>query len=322
MPPARQAGFWKRQRYRLDAGVLFALSGLLRRFGIDRATAIGAWFGRTVLAPLGRNSRNTIETLRTAYPSLDDEQVRAMLTASYENLGRIIAEIALLDRFAAPEAWLRFSVSGLEHLEAARAQGKGMIIATGHFSNWEIVGIALHHLKVPFSAVTRPPNNPWVAAWIEKKRAGMGTHRQIPKGSEGTRQLFSALRQGEPVVMLIDQHLAEGIPVPLFGKEAMTTHAPATLAGKLDIPVLPMSVRRGEGSHFEVIFYPPLRYPRTGNDARDVLEMTTELNRFVEGEVRARPGHWLWMHRRWKPVATLSRRASRMVGETEPTGQG
>jgi KDO2-lipid IV(A) lauroyltransferase len=317
MAAARPVGFWKRQRYRLDAGVLFGLSGLLRLFDIDRATAIGAWFGRTVMAPLGRRSRTTIETLRTAYPSLGDAEVRQMLTASYENLGRIIAEIALLDRFVEPEAWQRFTVTGLEHLEAARAPGKGMIIATGHFSNWEIVGIALHHLKVPFSAVTRPPNNPWVAAWIEKKRAGMGTHRQIPKGSEGTRQLFSALRGGEPVVMLIDQHLAEGIPVPLFGTDAMTTHAPATLGGKLDIPVLPMSVRRGQGSHFEVIFYPAMRYPRSGNDTRDVFEMTAGLNRFVEGEVRARPGHWLWMHRRWKPVASLSRRASRMVGETE-----
>jgi KDO2-lipid IV(A) lauroyltransferase len=317
MPAERQVGFWKRQRYRLDAAVLFGLSGLLRPFGIDRATKIGAWFGRSVLAPLGRKSRTTIETLRTAYPALDEAEVRSMLTASYENLGRIIAEIALLDRFVASDAWPRFTVTGLEHLEAARALNKGMIIATGHFSNWEIVGIALHHLKVPFSAVTRPPNNPWVAAWIEKKRAGMGTHRQIPKGSEGTRQLFSALRQGEPVVMLIDQHLAEGIPVPLFGKDAMTTHAPATLAGKLDIPVLPMSVRRGEGSHFEVIFYPALLYPRTGNDDGDVVQMTAELNRFVEGEVRARPGHWLWMHRRWKPVAALSRRASRMVGQVE-----
>lgn len=320
MPAIPQAGFWKRLRYRLDAGILFSLSGLLRLFDIDRATSIGAWFGRSIMAPLGRTRSTTIETLRTAYPEFDDSEVRATLTASYENLGRIIAEIALLDRFVAPAVWSRFSVAGLEHLEAARGLGKGMIIATGHFSNWEIVGIALHHLKVPYSAVTRPPNNPWVARWIEQKRAGMGAHRQIPKGSEGTRQLFSALRQGEPVVMLIDQHLAQGIPVPLFGKDAMTTHAPATLAGKLDIPVLPMSVRRTEGSHFEVIFYPAVRYPRTGNEARDVLEMTAELNRFVEGEVRARPGHWLWMHRRWKPVDGLSRRAARMVAETEAAG--
>jgi len=317
MPAERQVGFWKRQRYRLDAGVLFSLSALLRLFAIDHATAIGAWFGRTVLAPLGRGNPATIETLRTAYPGLDDTGVRRMLTASYENLGRIIAEIALLHRFVAPEAWPRFSVAGLEHLQAAQALGKGMIIATGHFSNWEMIGIALHHLGVPYSAVTRPPNNPWVADWIGKKRAGMGTHRQIPKGSEGTRQLFSALRGGEPVVMLIDQHLAQGIPAPLFGVDAMTTHAPATFAQKLDIPVLPMSVRRTKGSHFEVIFYPALRYPRTGNDARDVLEMTSELNRFVEGEVRARPGHWLWMHRRFRPVANLSRRATRVVGEAE-----
>lgn len=308
-------GFWKRQRYRLDAGLLFGLSAVLRCFDIDRAGAIGAWFGRHVLAPLGRNVPTTVETLRTAYPTLDAAGVRRMLTASYENVGRIIAEIALLDRFVAPTAWSRFKVTGLEHLEAAQALDKGMIIATGHFSNWEMVGIALHHLGVPYSAVTRPPNNPWVMDWIERKRAGMGAHRQIPKGSDGTRQLFSALRGREPVVMLIDQHLAEGIPAPLFGVDAMTTHAPATFAQKLDIAVLPMSVRRTEGSHFEVVFYPALRYPRTGNDARDVLAMTTELNRFVETEVQARPEHWLWMHRRWKPVRSLSRRAARVVGE-------
>lgn len=318
MPAPRQVGFWKRQRYRLEAGVLFAFSGFLRLFSLDRATGIGAWVGRTLLAPLGRGNRHTIETLRTAYPELDDDAVRATLTASYENLGRIIAEIAQLDRFVEPEGWSRFTVSGLEHLEAARAVGKGMIVASGHFSNWELICVVLHHLKVPYSAVARPPNNPWVADWIEKKRAGMGIHRYIPKGPEGTRQLFTTLRQGEPVIMLIDQHLAEGIPSPLFGKEAMTTHAPATLAGKLDIPVLPMSVRRTEGSHFEVIFYPPLRYPHSGNDSADVLAMTAELNRFVEVEVRARPGHWLWMHRRWKPVATLSRRATRMVEESAP----
>lgn len=309
------AGFWKRQRYRLDAGLLFGLSAVLRRFDIDRAGAIGAWFGRHVLAPLGRNVPATVETLHIAYPPLDAAGTRAMLTASYENLGRIIAEIALLDRFIAGAAWDRFTVRGLEHLEAAQALGKGLIIASGHFSNWEMTSVALHHLGIPYSGVTRPPNNPWVADWIEGKRAGLGMQRQIPKGPEGTRQLFSALRNGEAVLMMIDQHLAQGIPAPLFGRPAMTTHAPATFAQKLDVAVLPMSLRRTEGSHFEIVFYPALRYPRSGNDARDVLAMTTELNRFVETEVRARPEHWLWMHRRWKPVGTLSRRAARVVGE-------
>jgi len=319
MPAERQVSFWKRQRYRLDAGILFGFAGLLSLFDTDRATRIGAWFGRSILAPFGRNSRTTIETLRTAYPALSDAEVRAMLTQSYENLGRIIAETALLDRFISPDARPRFTVHGEEHLAAARAAGKGMIIASGHFSNWEMTSVVLHQLGVPYSGLTRPPNNPWVARWIEGKRAGMGMLRQIPKGPEGTRQLFSALRGNEAVLMMIDQHLAEGIPAPLFGVDAMTTHAPATFAQKLDILVLPMSLRRSEGSHFEVIFYPALRYPRTGNDSRDILDMTAELNRFVENEVRARPGHWLWMHRRFKPVATLSRRASKMVGDTAAT---
>ena len=309
----------KALEYRLHAGILFGVAGLLRRMGTERAVSVGGWIGRTLLAPLGRRSRSTLDTLRLAYPQLSDAEAARLLTGTYENIGRIIAELAILERFVAPQGWERFTVTGLDHLEAARRSGKGLIIATGHFANWEMIGVALHHLGVPYSAVTRPPNNPWVADWISAKRAAMGTHQQIPKGSDGTRRLFSTLRRGEPVVMLIDQHLAEGIPAPLFGQPAMTTHAPATFADKLDLLVLPMSVRRiGTESRFEVVFEPALAAARSGDAGRDVLQLTTALNGFIEREVRRRPEHWLWMHRRFKPVQHLTRRASRMVA---PAGE-
>ncbi len=317
MPPAAAAPkrpLVKSLEYRAHAAVLSAVVALLRSFDTDRAVSVGAWIGRSLLAPLGRRSRATRDTLGLAFPQMDAAAETAVLTGMYENIGRIIAELAILERFIAPEGWDRFTITGREHLEAARASGKGLIIATGHFANWEMIGVALHHLGVPYSAVTRPPNNPWVADWIAARRATMGTHEQIPKGSDGTRRLFSTLRRGEPVVMLIDQHLAEGIPAPLFGQPAMTTHAPATLADKLDLLVLPMSVRRvGAAARFEVVFSPALAAPRSGQVERDILQMTTQLNAFIEAEVRRRPEHWLWMHRRFKPVTELTRRATRLI---------
>lgn len=310
--PLRQA-----LRYGLHSIVLFSALGLLRLFSLDRASAIGAWFGRTVLAPFGR-SKSTFATLRTAYPDVDDAAAKRLLTGMMENLGRIVAEMAHLESFVTPAGAARLTFEGVEHLRAAEAQGRGVMVISGHFGNWELVTPALHRLGAELSIVTRPPNNPWVAAWIASLRARVGAVHQIPKGRDGTRAMFSTLRRGETLLMLIDQHLAQGIPAPLFGVAAMTTHAPAILAERLNVPVVPMSVRRTEGAHFQIGFHPAVEFAHSGNSARDILEMTTALNGFIEAEIRRRPEHWLWMHKRFKPVETLSRRADRLVRDTRP----
>jgi KDO2-lipid IV(A) lauroyltransferase len=310
LPPAKLVS------YALQSALLFAVTGALRLFDTDRASRIGGWLGRHLLAPLVRDSRVGRDNLRIAFPAMSDEQAASTLTGMYENLGRVVAEMAHMPAFAGAAGRSRFTFAGLEHLEAARAMGKGMILASGHFANWELTIPVLRQLNLDFSCVARPPNNPWVARWISELRIGMGVNQQIPKGSDGTRTLFATLRRKEPVLMLIDQHLAEGIPVPLFGRDAMTTHAPATFAQKLGLPVLFFGIHRTHDANFEVVFHPPLTIAGSGSEAREVLEMTAALNRLVEAEIRLQPAHWLWMHNRWKPTASMTRRATRMVGGT------
>jgi len=317
LTPPRTVSFWKRQRYRLDAAILFSLVWIFERLGLDRASCVGAWLGRHVLGPLLRKPHE-LTTLRTAFPELSDAEIRHIRDDMWANVGRVIAEVGLLEQFGGAAGQARFTIEGIENLAAARQPGKEPIMVSGHFANWEVAFIVARQAGLECAGIVRPPNNPWVADWIAEKRANVGMSSQIPKGAEGTRQLFSTLRQGKSIGLMIDQHLAEGIPAPLFGVEAMTTHAPATFARKLGVPILPIGVRRLEGSHFRAIFYPPLWPVDTGNADRDVLEMTTALNRFVEGEVRANPAHWLWMHQRFKPTEQLTRRASRVVSQAEP----
>lgn len=318
MNPPRKVSFWKRQRYRLDAALLFSLVWVFERLGLDRAGAAGAWLGRHVLGPILRRPHE-LTTLRTAFPDLAEAELERIREDMWANVGRVIAEVGLLDQFGGPEGRKRFTIEGYENVAAARQPGREPIIVSGHFANWEVAFVAGRHLGIEFAGVVRPPNNPWVAKWIADKRARVGMTTQIPKGPDGTRQLFATIRQGKAIGLMIDQHLAEGIPVPLFGVEAMTTHAPATFARKLGVPVLPVGVRRLEGSHFRIIFHPPQWAANTDNAERDILELTTALNRFVEGEVRASPAHWLWMHQRFKPVEQLTRRAKNVVSQAEPT---
>ena len=99
--------------------------------------------------------------------------------------------------------------------------------------------------------------------------------------------------------MLVDQKLNTGIPVPFFGRDAMTAPALAQLALKFNLPVIPGAVQRLDGCRFRLTVYPPLPLPDTGNRDEDTRLLMLEVNRFLEGAIRAVPAQWLWLHRRW-----------------------
>ena len=133
------------------------------------------------------------------------------------------------------------------------ASGKGVMFISGHFANWETMPvIAAGQLGYESALVYRPPNNPFVDRWISRQRAKLGPKEQITKGAQGTRRIFTLLRRGKAILMLVDQKTGEGVPAPFFGRDAMTTPAPASLALKLGAILLPASAERIGGAHFHV----------------------------------------------------------------------
>ncbi len=296
----RKISLSKRLRYAFDAALVYGLSGFFKLFGVDRASTIGGWFGRNILGRLA-GTRSSEKTLAVAFPDLDAAGRARLVGEMWENIGRTLAEIAHLESFAGPAGRARFTFEGLDTLEAVMAKGKPLFMVSGHFANWEVAFLAARHAGLEGACVVRPPNNPWVAKFIDDRRASVGLTDQINK-ADAARRLLSTLRKGRSVGMMVDQRLDEGIAAPLFGRDAMTTQAPALFARRLGLPVLPFAIRRVSGAHFHAVFHPPLYAPETADSAADILALTTELNRFVETEVRAAPGHWLWMHPRFKTV--------------------
>src|SRR6201999_3574032 len=122
--------------------------------------------------------------------------------------------------------------------------------------------------------VYRPPNNPYIDRWLVEQRIKNGPAAQIAKGPAGTRKIFTLLRRGEAIFLLTDQKTNEGIAAPFFGREAMTTPAPAMLALKLGSVLLPASNERLPGARFRMTIYPPLQYTPTGDQDRDVYALT------------------------------------------------
>jgi len=307
--------FGKRLNYALQAAPVLGLLRIARLMDVDRASALGGRIGRRFAASLLRRPA-TIATIRTAFPDLDEAGAIQLIDGMAENLGRTIAESAHLDKFMGDAGRARFTFDGLDHLERARALGQPLLVISGHFGNWEVIFPAMHHAGIAAGGITRRPNNPYLADWFADNRSRLGFDQQYPKGGDGTRLMLARLRKGGDMAMLVDQHLAQGIPAPLFGQSAMTVHTPAVLALKHGVTVLPIGVRREPGgARFRAVCHPPLAQPGTGNEARDIAELTAQLNAFVEAEVRARPTDWLWMHQRFKPTEQLSPRALRLLDQ-------
>jgi KDO2-lipid IV(A) lauroyltransferase len=126
-----------------------------------------------------------------------------------------------------------------------------------------------------------------------------GDGELIPKGAVAARRAIAVLRRGTHLTMLADQKMNDGIPVPFFGRTAMTSSALASLALRFDCDVLPVRVERQGGARFRLTVFPRLPLPRSGDRHADVATLMARVNQILEEWIRDRPEEWFWLHRRW-----------------------
>jgi KDO2-lipid IV(A) lauroyltransferase len=307
----------QRIRYWIETAGFFTAIGFFKLFPVDTASAIGGWIGRTLIAPTGLSKR-AYENLRAAYPGIADAETRRIVRAMWDNLGRVLAEYGHLDKIHWRTANPRIDVVDVPNFDSARAHGKGILLISAHFANWEIMPFAARDYGLSGGVVVRPTNNPYVARWLDRVRARNGLPEMISKGAQGTRRIFTLLRKGDCICILVDQRASEGIPAPFFGRDAMTTPAPASLALKLGARIVPVWNERLKGARFRMTVFPAIEPPNTGDPNKDVIELTAAINAFVEERVRARPEQWLWIHRRWSEKGSkLRKRAQALSGAAE-----
>ena len=307
--------FIQKLRYGAEAALFFAVIGFFRILGLDGASAAGGFLGREIIYRTGASKRAR-DNIRAAYPEKTPDEIEAIIREMWDNLGRVAGEYAHLDKLSIHGADPRMSITNLDLVDAAMKKGKGILFISGHFANWETMPFVATQYGVEGGEVYRPLNNPYIDRWMVAQRARNGTKDQIAKGPAGTRRIFSLLRGGKSVFLLVDQKTNEGVPVPFFGRDAMTTPAPAMLALKLGATLLPASNERLKGARFRMTVHPPIDFTPTGDQDRDVLALTAKLTEAIEQCVRYRPSQWLWIHRRWpKPGDKIwSKRAQALAG--------
>ncbi|MCC5988294.1 MAG: lysophospholipid acyltransferase family protein [Pararhodobacter sp.] len=231
------------------------------------------------------------EVLRV-FPDMPRAQRAALSREMGRNMGRTLFEILHSAEFQARPERFHVSGPGLAALEQARAEGKGAIIVSGHFGQWDAVRAVLKARGMETGAVYRPQKNRFYQrgflAGIEQ-----GGRPVIAIGRAGTMDLVRHLRKGGFLAILLDEKYAGGIPVAFLGLPALTSTSAAALALKYDLPLVPAyGTRRPDGAEFDVEFEAPI--PHT-----DALTMTTAINDSLSARVLANPGQWYWLLRRW-----------------------
>jgi Kdo2-lipid IVA lauroyltransferase/acyltransferase len=241
--------------------------------------------------------------LAAAFPEKSPAEIERILAGVWDNLGRVVAEFAHLDRLTVGDPlnlpYLKFDSENAKRFDRVRDDGKPALVFAAHLANWELPAIMAAAFGLDALVLYRRPNIGAIAdAVIAIRRDSMGT--LVPTDNFAPIRLARALEENRHVAMLVDQHYVKGVEVTFFGRRCMANPLLAMLARHVECPIhgtrmirLPSGVFRGEIT--EAI--PPVRDTEGKIDVPGTMQAITAV---VEGWVREHPEQWLWLHRRWR----------------------
>jgi KDO2-lipid IV(A) lauroyltransferase len=255
---------------------------------------LGAILGRLVRhLPLGF-VHFARRNLQLCLPELNTAQREQLLGKHFASIGIALFETALA-WWASDQRIQRLTqVEGLQHLQAAQAQGKGVIMLSAHFTTLEI-GARAMAARIPLNVMYRPTNNAVMERFLSRNRA-LRTRRAIRR--DDVRTLVTALKRNEPVWYAPDQsYRNKGAQmVPLFGIPCATNTATSRLAKMTGAIVLPYFPERLANGRYLMRILPPMEnFP-----SDDAVADATRFHQLIEAHVRSVPEQYLWIHRRFK----------------------
>ena len=259
------------------------------------AHGIARIYARLLDRALPRLRRVAYRNLSLALPELGAARHREIVDGVFRSIARVLVAFAKFPaiRRENVKQWIR--CEGLQYVEAALRQGRGVLFATAHLGNWELSAYAHALLAAPMQVVVRPLDNPLIDAMVERRR-GLSGNRTIGK-REYARSILKALAANQAVGILADQNSAvdAGVFIDFFGMKACAGAGFAKLAARSGAAVIPgFAIWEESEKRYVLRFRPPV--PMIGDPARDTQAVQSELERAI----RECPDQWLWIHRRWK----------------------
>ncbi|MCK4545860.1 MAG: lysophospholipid acyltransferase family protein [Candidatus Eisenbacteria sp.] len=291
---------WKVFSHKIEYAAVQGIAVAARALPLRLGLAYGAFLGWLVFDVFRVRRRVTLDNLRNALGEQTPEKERVGIgRRTYMNFGRFMIEFCRFPLLSADNIGSLVEFRGIEHLEQALERGKGVIILSPHFGNWELLGVGLKLIGYRMNFLVGEQHNKAVDSLMNQLRLSTGVGI-IPKGY-ALRGVIQALRGNELVGLLADQDArGSGCFVEYFGRPTSTPRGPASFALKTGAVILPCFILRKPGGRHEVVLEKPID-PVPGDDREeDVRKYTQAHVSVLERYVRMYPDHWFWPHRRWK----------------------
>lgn len=259
------------------------------------ARRFGPFFGR---------HRVALDNLRQAFPEKSEAEIQEIALDMWGNVAKLAAEYIYLDKLFDWDKNTgvgdRIEVEGHTYFERIAAEtDTPHILFTGHLGNFELLPIAADELGIRMTALFRPPNNPYIADFIAKRRA-IGAGKMMASRRGSAIGLTRILESDGNIGLLVDQKFTDGIRTTFFGRPCETNPLLPKLVRHFECDVYPARCVRLPGDRFRLVIYEKIDLPRGPNGRVDVQQTAQLLNDTVEAWVREEPGQWMWFHKRWK----------------------
>jgi KDO2-lipid IV(A) lauroyltransferase len=300
---ARRAA--KRASDAMIGALAVGLIKALRLVDPDRMADVAGWVMRTV-GPLLPEQPIARANLKAAFPEKSATEIERILRASWDNLGRMGAEFANLDRLwnfdlEHPERGrIKSDQANIDRFLRLANDGKPALIFSAHLGNWELPAISAATYGIDSAVLYRKPNIAGIDRWLRETRtASMG--ELISASLDAPLKLAEALERGAHVGMLVDQYYRRGVPVTFFGRRTMANPLLARLAQHFDCPIHGVRIVRLPDHTFRGDMTEQIAPARDAQGKIDVAGTMQIITSVVEGWIREHPEQWLWQHRRWRP---------------------
>jgi len=280
--------------------LLFAIT-LIRKLSRKSAIRLMRFSGNIAYLLAVSERKKAIRHLSMAFGDAKSEaEIKHIARKVFIHLGIAAADMIRLPIYIKQGILNQLvTAEGFHHIKNALSKGKGVIVLTGHFGNWELGGAWLAQNGIPFTVVGTPLYDPRLDEIIVSGRNQAG-YKNIAR-SKGTRDIIRSLRKNYALALLIDLDTkVEGVFVNFFNRPAHTATGPVILSQKYGSPIVPVFIHLCNDLTYCVSFSKELDLVNTGNTKKDLITNVQKCSDEYEKVIRQYPEQWIWMHKRWK----------------------
>ena len=270
-------------------------------FPVEKVLKFACFLGRGLWKHYHRGRQRALDNLHASFPDKDENWIRQTGIRSFENLVMLAVDVVFSPRLIRKENWEQYSrYKNVERVKWMMAGHQPMLLVTGHYGNFEIIGYLLGEFGFDIYSIARPFDNKFLNKYLYDVRQRKGQRIIDKKGA--AEQMEQIVRQGSTLCFVADQNAGEkGIFVDFFGRKASTYKSIGLLAIQYNLPIgIGVSRRVGNRFFFE-IEVARLIMPEEWKDKEDPLHwITQEYTRAFEELIRKDPTQYWWLHNRWK----------------------